>query len=140
GIVIKSTPGEAEVYLNDEPKGTTSGKGDMRLPNLAPGTYDLRVSLPGYRSFEQNMTVEAGEAQTVYITLVQTSPAVPPKDTPPAPQPTQTITNPSRGLPVPGVRISPVLFFEGPRDSAVEKKQRVYRYNFDHTSTRSIYW
>jgi hypothetical protein len=139
-MLIKSTPGEAEVYLNDEPKGTTSSKGEIRLPDLAPGTYDLRVSLSGYRSFEQNMTVEAGEAQTVYVTLVPTSPATTPKDTPAAPQPTQTITNPSRGLPVPGAKISPVLFFEGPRDSTVEKKERVYRNNFDHTSTRSIYW
>ena len=73
GLVIKTTPGETQIYLNDEPKGMTSPEGEIRLPDLKPGTYNLRVSLLGYQSYEKAMTVAAGEEQTVYVTLVQKS-------------------------------------------------------------------
>ncbi len=107
GLVIKSTPGETQVYLNDEPKGMTSPEGEIRLPNLQPGTYNLRVSLPGYQSFEKNMTVEAGAAQTVYVTLVQKSAVTTPKDNP-SQQPPAVATP---GIPIPGVKVGAVQFF-----------------------------
>ncbi|MGO8788136.1 MAG: PEGA domain-containing protein [Terriglobia bacterium] len=135
GLVIKSTPGETQVYLNDEPKGMTSPKGEIRLPDLQPGSYNLRVSLPGYQSFEKNMTVEAGAAQTVYITLVQKSSVTPPKDNPSQPPAVAT-----PGIPIPGVKVGTVQFFEGPHDVTLDKSQRVYRYSFDRSSARSIFW
>ena len=44
---IQTTPGEAQVYINDEPKGITSPEGEIRFSSLKPGTYTVRVSLLG---------------------------------------------------------------------------------------------
>ncbi len=137
GLVIKSTPGEAQVYLNDAPKGMTSPEGEIRLPDLPPGSYNLRVSLPGYQSFEKAMTVSSGEAQTVYVTLVQNFPAPAPPVNPAA---RREIPTPSTGIPVPEVKIAGVQFFEAPSGAPLQKSERVYRTNFDHTTTRFIYW
>src|SRR5208282_72148 len=53
-LKIQSQPGEAQVYINDEPKGMTSPAGDLRLSGLAPGTYRLRVTLTGYKTWENS--------------------------------------------------------------------------------------
>ncbi len=135
GLIIKTTPGETEVYLNDEPEGMTSPEGEIRLPNLQPGNYKLRVSLPGYQSYEEPMPVEAGQDQTVYVTLVQKT-AAPPIQHNSIPEPPA----PSSGLSIPGIKIAPLMFFEGPHDLTLEKSQRVYLTEFDHTTTRSIFW
>jgi hypothetical protein len=68
-LKIQSQPGEAQVYVNDEPKGMTSPGGDLRLSGLAPGTYRLRVTLVGYRTWENSMTVTAGETVTAFVPL-----------------------------------------------------------------------
>jgi len=135
GLIIKSTPGETQVYLNDEPKGMTSPEGEIRLPDLQPGSYSLRVSLPGYQSFEKTMTVEAGAAQTLYVTLVQKSSARRPTD-----NPSQLPAVETPGLRIPGVKVGAVQFFEGPHGVTLDKSQRVYRYSFDRSSARSIFW
>lgn len=70
-LKVQSQPGEAQVYLNDEPKGMTSAGGDFRLSGLAAGTYRLRVSLAGYKSWENSIKVTAGETETVFVTLEQ---------------------------------------------------------------------
>jgi hypothetical protein len=70
-LKIQSQPGEAQVYLNDEPKGMTSPAGELRLAGLGAGTYRLRVSLPGYKSWENSIKVNPGETETVFVTLEQ---------------------------------------------------------------------
>jgi len=137
GMVIKTTPGESQVYLNDELKGKTSHEGELRLPDLQPGTYNLRVSLLGYESFEKPMTVAAGEEQTVYVILVQKSSVVTPKNHPVS---TREPPAPATGIPIPGMKVSGVQFYEGPHDLDLDQSQRVYRYSFDRFTTRSIYW
>ncbi len=135
GLIIKTKPGETQVYLNDEPKGMTSPEGEIRLPDLQPGSYKLRVSMPGYQSYEESMPVTAGEDQTVYVTLVQKSSVQPI-------QPVQSIPVPDQPPPlfIPGIQISPLQFFESSHDKALDKNQRVYTTQFDHTAARSIYW
>ena len=136
-LAIKATPGESQVYLNDELKGMTSSKGDLRMTDLPPGTYNLRVSLLGYQSYEKPITVAAGQDQTVYVTLVQRAPVV----TPPVnPAPVQGPPIPTSGIPIPGVKVVGLKFYEGPHDSTLPQSQRVYRYSFDRFTTRSIYW
>lgn len=137
GLVVKTTPGETQIYLDDELKGMTSPEGELRLPDLKPATYTLRVSLLGYQSYEKTMTVAAGDEQTVYVTLVQKSSATTPKDNP---LPNADQPAPAAGIPIPGVKVSVVQFYEGPHDLTLEKSQRVYRFSFDRFTTRSIYW
>ncbi len=68
-LKVQSQPGEAQVYLNDEPKGATSPAGDLRLPGLAPGDYHVRVMLTGYKTWENTLTVTASESVTAFVTL-----------------------------------------------------------------------
>lgn len=140
GLRFQTTPGEAQVYLNDEPKGITSPEGDIRLPGLKPGNYNVRVSVLGYQSWEKTLTVTAGEVHTEYVTLVQKPPENPVKDNPPPVQERPPVTSPSTGIPVPGVKVSPLQFFEGPHDKSPDKSERVYRFSFDRGSTRTVWW
>ena len=68
-LKIQSQPGEAQVYINDEPKGATSPAGDLRLPGMAPGSYHVRVTLVGYKTWENTLTVTASESVTAFVTL-----------------------------------------------------------------------
>jgi hypothetical protein len=68
-LKVQSQPGEAQVYVNDEPKGMTSPAGELRLSGMAPGTYRLRVTLAGYKTWENSVTVTAGETVTPFVTL-----------------------------------------------------------------------
>jgi hypothetical protein len=134
GLVLKTTPGEAEVYLNDEPKGMSSPEGAIRLTDLQPGDYKVRVSSIGFKSYEQTISVSAGEDQTVYVTLVQKGSQV----AHPGFTPDQPLT--LSGMPIPGIKIAPLQFFEGPHEKTLDKSDRVYRTSFDAQSTRSIFW
>jgi hypothetical protein len=134
GLVIKSTPGEAEVYLNDELRGMTSPEGEIRIPGLPAGDFKLRVSSIGFKSFEQTITVAAGEDQTVYVTLVQRT--TPGRNLPPSVDPNL----PATALSIPGIKIEPLKFFEGPFERTLDKADRVYQTSFDRQAARSIYW
>ena len=127
GLMVKTTPGEAQVYLNDEPKGMTSVEGGIRLPDLNPGNYNLRVSLPGYQSFEKAVTVSAGEDQTLYVTLVQKSPGNTVKDSPvPSPDPPPRSNSRCGASRFRGLKTLPaVQFYEGPHDLTLEPSKRV---------------
>ena len=83
---IESEPGSADIYLNDEPKGTTSNEGKFHLSGLAPGTYRLRVSAKGFQTWEKEITTKSGEAQTVVVVLPPARAEKPGETTtPPAP-------------------------------------------------------
>lgn len=73
-LKIQSQPGEAQVYIDDEPKGTTSPEGDLRLAGLAPGTHRLRVSRAGYKTWQKTVTVTAGETLAPFVTLEKQAP------------------------------------------------------------------
>jgi hypothetical protein len=68
-LKIQSQPGEAQVYVNDEPKGMTSSEGELSLSGLAPGAYRLRVALAGYKTWEYFITVTAGETVRAFAPL-----------------------------------------------------------------------
>jgi len=136
-LVIKTNPGESEIYLDTELKGKSSRNGEIRLPGLPPGNYLLRVSSPGYQSYESTRTVAAGDEQTVIVNLAQTSAAGSEMKTPPA---GHEATTPSSALPIPNAKLSPVQFYEGPVDQTLEKSQREYRSSFDRFTARAVYW
>jgi hypothetical protein len=68
-LKIQSQPGEAQVDVNDVPRGMTSPEGELRLAGLAPGSYRLRVARTGYKTWENTITVTAGETVTPFVTL-----------------------------------------------------------------------
>ena len=73
-LTITSDPGDVQVYINDEPRGMTSAEGRevLRLP---AGTYKLRISLPGFKDFQQEVRLASGANQEVTAKL---EPAGPP--------------------------------------------------------------
>ncbi len=68
-LKIQSQPGGAQVYVNDELKGITNSAGDLRLSGLPRGSSLVRVSLEGYRVWENSVAVTAGETVTAFVTL-----------------------------------------------------------------------
>jgi len=84
GLLIESDPGQSQVYVDDEPKGSTSKQGRLKLTQLAPGPHTVRISLNGYQDYEKSVTLAGGELTTVIAALQQAEAA--PVVTPPAPQ------------------------------------------------------
>jgi len=85
-LVIESSPGKSQVYVDDEPVGSTSPQGRLKLTRLAAGPHTVRISLSGYEDHEQNVTLAAGETTTVSAPLQR--PAAPPVSPPPPRPPT----------------------------------------------------
>ena len=70
GIKIASTPGGASILLMatdesgasaPEPRGTTP----ITLTDLSPGKYAVHLELKGYKSFQKEVEVKAGEVVPV---------------------------------------------------------------------------
>jgi WD40 repeat protein len=80
-LVVQTKPGEAQVYVDDVFSGKTSSEGVLKIPNLAPGEHDLRVTLEGYNDFEQRLELAAGETTryAVMLAAVLPAPATPPR-------------------------------------------------------------
>ena len=89
-LMIESNPGQSQVYVDDEPVGTTSQQGRLKLTRLAAGEHRVRISLSGYQDREQTVTLTAGEVATVAATLQQAvapaAPEVNPQPLPPQPE------------------------------------------------------
>jgi hypothetical protein len=58
-LLIESSPGGAQVFVDDELVARTSPEGRLRI-RLAPGQHRVRLSLEGYRDNEQNIQLLAG--------------------------------------------------------------------------------
>lgn len=62
----------AQVFITDTNQGTlTNESGRYLIPNVAPGTYTLRVERIGYAAEEQSVTVQPGQVTTVNFSLAQ---------------------------------------------------------------------
>jgi hypothetical protein len=68
-LLIEATPGGAEVYIDDEPVGTTSSSGRLKLSHLSPGEHRVRLSLSGHRDYESSVTLAAGTTTPFAATL-----------------------------------------------------------------------
>jgi PEGA domain len=79
-LLIEATPGSAQVYIDDEPKATTSPEGRVKFSQLSPGLHVIRLSRAGYTDYEQKVELKVGEQSTVYATLaaVKTASVTPP--------------------------------------------------------------
>jgi hypothetical protein len=61
-LLIESSPGGAHVYVDDEPWGTTSTEGRLKLTTLSPGQHRVRLSLDGYKDDSRDVALAAGTA------------------------------------------------------------------------------
>jgi hypothetical protein len=92
-LMIQSTPGQSQVYIDDEPVGTTSTEGRLKLTQLAPGSHSVRISLAGYQDYEKTVDLAGGRVTSLAATLQPATPVpeVPPvsPEEPPAVNPNQ---------------------------------------------------
>ncbi len=88
-LIVQSTPGGAQVYIDDEPIGTTSPEGRLKLSKLAPGSHRVRVALSGYRDYEETISLASGD--TVVAAALQA--AQPPSGTNPPAASSQPLTS-----------------------------------------------
>jgi hypothetical protein len=85
-LLIESSPGQSQVYVDDEPVGTTSQQGRLKLTQLPPGRHSVRISLSGFQDYEETITLAGGQVTTVAATLQR--PEAPQVVTPqPSPEP-----------------------------------------------------
>jgi hypothetical protein len=74
-LLIQTQPGNVQVYLDDAFKGITSDpEGRLRIESLAPGSYQLRLTLPGYKHWKLQVTLAGGETLPVTAKLEQAGP------------------------------------------------------------------
>ncbi len=78
---VHSSPGSAEVYLDDERQGVTSPEGILKIPGVAPGEHRVRVAVPGYAQWEKALNVSAGQETTVDAVLSKAGYATPTETT-----------------------------------------------------------
>jgi glucose/arabinose dehydrogenase len=74
-ISLTTTPGGATVLLNGNTAGTTSAgsSGTLTIPNVPEGTNTLAVSLSGYETSTQSVSVTEGQTTNLNIVLQQSS-------------------------------------------------------------------
>ena len=68
-LMIRSSPGGAHVYVDDEPVGTTSAEGRLKLSTLTSGQHRVRLSLDGYRDGVKDVALAAGAALEFNLSL-----------------------------------------------------------------------
>jgi len=61
-VLIQSSPGGAQVFVDDELIARTSAEGRLRVP-VKPGDHRVRLALEGYLDYEQTVSVMAGTAE-----------------------------------------------------------------------------
>jgi PEGA domain len=133
-LSVKTKPGGAQIYLDDEFKGETSPQGDLRIPGVPVGDHKLRADLSGYQTWEDSVTVPAGETMTAFVNLV-------PKTAAPSvsPQVNPAVPLPETSMPIAGGRVISFRFFETPRDFP-PANQRHYSQVFTRDSSQYIAW
>ncbi len=68
------TPGSAQLYVDDEFRGTTSPEGHLVVRGLAAGAHTVRVNLPGYKVFEQKLDITGGQTAELHTILQRNGP------------------------------------------------------------------
>ena len=97
-LLVESRPGQCQVYVDDEPVGSTSQEGRLKLTRVVAGDHHVRIAQNGYQDYEQNVTLAAGETATVTATLQQVQTPVP-EPVNPKPEPPNPVTPVNPGTP-----------------------------------------
>jgi len=87
-LVVETYPGGSQVYIDDEPVGTTSPQGMLKLSRLSAGAHRVRLSHQGYQDHVEDIDLTAGETKHMAISLDQVTSGPTPAVKPPTPAPT----------------------------------------------------
>jgi hypothetical protein len=69
-LLIVTRQDNAQIYVNGKPYSRTARTGELRIPELAPGDYSVRVVKDGFRAVaEQKVTVAEGAQATLTFGL-----------------------------------------------------------------------
>jgi hypothetical protein len=72
-LKLSVEPGRAAVFLDDKYVGHASEFGGLRSMLISPGKHRIKVGLPGYRTFETEINLLAGQKSEVKTELVKGS-------------------------------------------------------------------
>src|SRR5262249_19354150 len=72
-LKLNVTPGRAAVFLDDKYVGHASEFGGLHSMLISPGKHRIKVGLPGYRTFETEVNLLAGQKSEVKTELVKGS-------------------------------------------------------------------
>jgi hypothetical protein len=90
-LEIQSIPGHAQAYVDDVFSGETSEQGQLKVPNLTPGSHRLRLTHEGYHEDQRQIDLTAGQTLQVSASLAKAeAPASPAVPAPAAPAPAST--------------------------------------------------
>lgn len=67
-LVISTTPGDAQVFMDDELVGNTA-QGSVVVDRLVPDSYDVMIKKSGFRPWTKTVELLSGERQEVKATL-----------------------------------------------------------------------
>jgi hypothetical protein len=87
-LKIQSSPGGAQVFVDDVLIARTSQEGRLVIPSLAPGKHRLRISLEGYNDYEADIDLAPALSMLVTAALETRNQALP--------EPAHSIEHPSR--------------------------------------------
>lgn len=73
-LVIQSSPGNAQVFVDDELIARTSPEGRLKISTLSAGEHRVRISMEGYRDYERSLTFMPGRTETLPASLETASP------------------------------------------------------------------
>jgi hypothetical protein len=72
-LKLNVEPGRAAVFLDDKYVGHSSEFGGLHSMLISPGKHRIKVGLPGYRTFETEVNLLAGQKSEVKTELVKGS-------------------------------------------------------------------
>jgi hypothetical protein len=72
-LKLNVEPGRAAVFLDGQYVGHASELGGLRSMLISPGKHRIKVGLPGYRTFETEVNLLAGQKTEVKTELVKGS-------------------------------------------------------------------
>ncbi|PWR70481.1 PEGA domain-containing protein [Methanospirillum stamsii] len=71
GLTVSSTPGGAEIFVNDESMGVTRILKNKVISGLIPGDYTINLTYPGYTNYTTSFPLADGEVKTIEAVLAQ---------------------------------------------------------------------
>jgi WD40 repeat protein/type II secretory pathway predicted ATPase ExeA len=98
-LVIEEAPPGAQVFVDNQLTSSIDSGGQTRISTLAPGQHRLRLSLNGYRDYEQGIDLPAGHTSRVTAKLEPSELSILPEP-PNVPSPGVAILTPPPAEPI----------------------------------------